>query len=124
HPTKRRGDLHQPAELDLLGEIARRRNQERKYRRHLLVAVGEPAQLLAPKDDVPPIRDNISEALVEDLSLSPLTAIEGDAFGIFTQPHQAETKIGFVALLVVCQPHQWMTDPAGQEGADDGINDR
>src|SRR5205823_9525137 len=92
HPTKRRGDLHQPAELDLLGEIARRRNQERKYRRHLLVAVGEPAQLLAPKNDVPPIRDNISEALVEDLSLSPLTAIEGDAFGIFTQPHQAETK--------------------------------
>src|SRR5204863_1363194 len=46
-----RGDLHQPAELDLLGEIARRRDQERKYRRHLLVAVGEPAQFLAAADN-------------------------------------------------------------------------
>src|SRR5204862_604794 len=72
-----RGDLHQPAELDLLGEIARRRDQERKYRRHLLVAVGEPAQFLAAADNAPPIGDDMGKALVEDGALALLAAIEG-----------------------------------------------
>src|SRR5207245_7186345 len=83
----------------------------------------EPAQCLAAPDNVPPIRDDISEALVEDGALSLLPAVESDAFGIFTQAHQAEAKIGLVALLVERQPYQRMTDPAGDEGAADRIDD-
>src|SRR5205823_10296056 len=77
-----RGDLHQPAELDLLGEIARRRNQERKYRRHLLITVSEPAQFLAAADNAPPIRDDMRKALVEVYAYGLLDDIVGYAFGI------------------------------------------
>src|SRR5437764_1148184 len=62
-PAKGRGDLHQPTKLDLLGEITRRRDQKGKYRRHLLITIGEPAQFLATNDDVPPIRDDMSKPL-------------------------------------------------------------
>src|SRR5205823_11587204 len=100
------------------------RDQKGKYRRHLLITVGEPAQFLATNDDVPPIRDDMSETLVEDGALPLLSAVKGDAFGIFTQAHQAEAEIGLVALLVERQPHQRAADPACHEGAKHRIDDR
>ena len=47
HLAEGRGYLHQPAELDRLVEIARRRHDKRKDDRELGIAGGEPGQLLA-----------------------------------------------------------------------------
>ncbi len=78
HLPEGRGNLHQPAELDLLGEIARRRDQKRKDDRQLLIAAGEPGQLLAPADHLPPIQDAMGEAVLKDVELAALAAVERD----------------------------------------------
>ena len=94
------GDLHQPAELDHLVEIARGRDDERKHDRQLGIAGGEPSQLFAAQDDPPPIADDPVEAGLEVVEFAPLAAVERDVLGILAQPHQAEAEIGLVALLI------------------------
>src|SRR5208283_2491303 len=79
--------------------------------------------LLAATDDAPPIRHDARETLLKRLELPSLAAVKGDAFRILAQPHQTETEIGLVALLVEQQPHQRAADPSGQPGTDRGIQE-
>ena len=123
HLAEGRGDLHQPAELDFLREIARRRDDERKHDRQLRISGGEPGQLLAAPDDAPPIQHDPRKAVLEHLALAALAAVERDVFGILAQPHHAEAKIGLVALLVEKEPDQRVADAMRQPGAGDRIDD-
>jgi len=124
HLAKGRDNLHQPAQLDTLGEIFRRGDEERKYKRDLLVAGGEPGEPLAAADDVPPIGDDAAEAAVEDAIFMRLAAVERDALGVLAQPHQAEAEIGLEALLVEHQPGERLADPMREPGADRGVDER
>src|SRR5207248_6076592 len=113
HLTKRRGYLHQPAELDLLREIARRRDDEREDDHELLIAAREPGQFLAAADDVPPVQHAMREAVLEDAVFAALAAVERDALGMLAQAHEAEAEIGLVALLVEQQVHERVADLLG-----------
>ncbi len=119
-----RGDLHQPAKLDHLVEIAWGRHQKGKDDCDLIIAVGEPGQLFATLDDPPPIRDDLREAALEGVELTRLAAVKGDVLRILAQPDQAETKVGFVTLLIEIEPDQRMADPPRQHRADDGVDQR
>ena len=122
HLAESRGDLHQPAQLDHLVEIARGGNDEGKDDRQLAIPGGEPGQLFAPLDDPPPIPDDPREARLEGVEFARLTAIECDVLGILAQPDQAETEIRLVTLLIKAEPDQRVADPAGQQRAADGID--
>ncbi len=50
--------------------------------------------------------------------LALLAAVEGDAFGVLAQPHQAEAQIGLEALLVEIQRDQRPAEPDGEPGRD------
>ena len=58
-------DLHQPAERDLAGEVARRADQEREDDRDLVVADGEERQALGVAHQLPPVRLDRAEALLQ-----------------------------------------------------------
>ena len=100
HRGKGVDHLHQPAERDLLGEIARRHHDHREDHRHLGVARGEPVQKLAAFHDPPKIVVEEREALPEDVELRLLAAVERDAFGVLAQTHQAVAEIGLETLLL------------------------
>ena len=118
------GDLHQPAELDLLGEIARRRDEIGKDDGDLGIARGEPGEIFPPHHDAPEIVEDVGEAAAEDLALGHLAAIEGDAFGVLAQPHQAKAEIRLEALLREIERHQRPADLDGEPGAEAGIEQR
>src|SRR5207237_9552363 len=115
---------HKPAELSALGEIARRRDDEREDDRQLLIAAGEPGELLAAANDVPPIQHAVRKAVLEDAVFAAPAAIKRDALGMLAQAHQTEAEIGLVALLVEQKRHQRIADLLGQPRAARRIDDR
>ena len=92
--------LHQAAQPDLLGKVARRDHDDGKNERNLGVARCKPGQTLLPFHDLPKILEDAAEPLLEDAELHRLTTIKSDTFRIFPQAHQAETEIRFKPLLV------------------------
>src|SRR2546423_9836024 len=124
HLAEGRGDLHQPAELDLLCEIARRRDDKREDDRQLLLAAGEPGELLASTNDVPPIQHAVRKTVLEYAVFAALAAIKRDALGMLAQAHQAEAEIRLIALLVEQKRHQRIADLLGQPRAPHRVDDR
>ncbi|MGA3304886.1 MAG: hypothetical protein ABSC26_02645, partial [Stellaceae bacterium] len=116
--------LHQPAELDRLGKIARCHHHHREDHRQLGIARGEPVQELAPFHDLPVIGEDVAEAAVEHRALGRLAAVERDALGVFAQAHQAVAEIGLKTLLREIQRHQRPADLDREPGAEPGIDQR
>ena len=63
--SKARGGLHQPAELDLAGEIGGAHHDVREHRRDLPVARGQEGQPLQRAHDLPPVGDHEGEPVLQ-----------------------------------------------------------
>ena len=73
--------------------------------------------------DAPPVPHHGSEALAEAAELVGLAAVEGHALGVLAEADEAKAEVGFVSLLVEAQPDQGASDPVGEPGADDGVDE-
>ena len=118
------GGLHQPAELDGVGEIGRARHDKGEHHRGLRIAGGEEGELLLPRHDRHPVGDDIAEAQQQAVMLRLLAVEQGDLLGILAHPHQIEAEVGLVALLLEIQRDQRAADQMRERGADDGVDQR
>ncbi len=113
--------MAQAAEADGLREIARQDDDERKDVGDLGKADGEEVQQFGPAHDGPEIIPQGLEAFVECDLFVGFAAIEGNGFRVFAHADEAVTEIGFQALLVEGERHEFAADDLGEEGADYGI---
>ena len=58
------------------------------------------------------------------VALGLLTFEQGDLLGVFAHAHQIEAEICFVALLLEIESRKRPADQMGENGADDGVNER
>src|SRR6516162_1897582 len=117
-------DLHQAAQADLFGKVARRNNHHRKDDCHLGVPRRKPTETLLALHDLPKVLEYAAEPLVEHFELDWFAAVERNALRILTQPDQAEPEVSLEALAGEIQWHQRATDFDSEPGARAGIDQR
>jgi len=111
---KGRDRLHEPAELDGAGEIARRGHEKGENDGRLGIPGREPGQTLLAAHDAPPVGHHLAETSGEAPGFLFLAAIEADGLGVFPHPHQIETEIRLVALLEEVEADQRSADDMGE----------
>ena len=113
--------LHQAAELDLAGKVARQRHDQRHDGRQVGERAGEQREVaLAARLDVPG-RAQVEQRAAQPLALVVLAAHQGDAFGMFARPRQARAEIGLAALADIAGMDQSAAERIGEQRADQGI---
>ena len=85
---------------------------------------GEERQLLLRRHDRDPIVDHLPEAAGQAFALGGFAMERSDLFGILPRAHQIETEVGLELLLLEVQRNEPPADQMGQDGADDGIDQR
>jgi len=70
------------------------------------------------------LANTVAETLIEKAEFDWLSAIEGNAFSMLSQVHQAEPEVGLEALSSGIQLYQRATDGDGETSTDAGVNQR
>src|SRR5262249_50782292 len=81
-------------------------DQRRQYHRQIAVSVVEKIQPQSPANDSVGVVKKPAEHLLEVVALFAFSAIERNRFGVFTDPHEAETEIGLAPALQEVQGNQ------------------
>src|SRR5437868_8924568 len=107
----------------LSAEKARRHDDQRENDRRLRVSGGQPCEPLLLAHNAPPITHDAAETFAEVAEFVGLAMVERHALGVLAETDEVETEVGFVALLVKVQPDQRTSDPIGEPGTREGIQE-
>jgi hypothetical protein len=77
-----------------------------------------------PAHDVPPVVDDVDEALAQPADLVALAAVDGDALTVLAYPDQREAEISLEPLLVETEVDEGAPHEVGEPGAGDGVEQR
>src|SRR5262249_27487922 len=114
-PAEGGGDLHQLAELDGPGEVARSRHQDGEDTGGLAVACREPGDALLHPNELPPVVEDRREALAQAPLLKRLPGRESHLLGALAQPNQAEAEVRLGALPSRVQADERPADEVGDD---------
>ena len=70
------------------------------------------------------LADHIAEPHQQSVALGALAVEQGDLLGVLAYPHQTESEISFVALLLEVERDQRAANQMRERGADAGIDQR
>ena len=121
---KARCGLHQPAELNGVGEVGRADDDVGEDDRDLRVARGQEGELLRAGHDPQPVADDGREALAEALAFGGFAPQQRDLLGVLAHAHEVEAEVGLIALLEEIQRDQRPADEMGEQRADHRIDQR
>src|SRR6185437_16026924 len=114
--NERVGDLLDLAERQPLREITRRLYEVREHHGRLARPVLREPDNPRPDHDCPEIGEYSGKAIREHVKFARFAAVEGDAFRVLAQAHEAEAEIRLEALLREIEVDQRPTQPDGEPG--------
>ena len=98
--------LHQPAQRNLVRQIARHCHNHRENNGYLRITGINPDKLFAFLNNFPEVVQKQCKTLFKNAALTPFAAVKSNALGVFAHAHHAETEICFVTLLNKIKPNQ------------------
>ena len=124
HLAERLRGLHQAAELQPAGEVARRRGEHREHVGELPIAGREPGEPLGGADQRVPVRAHRIEHLRQALPFARFARCQRHRLGMVAQLHERVAEVGFDALLLHVQAHERQAEPLRDPAAERGVGDR
>jgi hypothetical protein len=106
HLAKRRSSLHESAKQNLTPEVALGHDDEGENDRCLRVSRSEPCKPLLLSHNAPPVAHYAAETFAKTTELAGFTVVKCHALRVLTETDEAETEVGFVALLIEVQPDE------------------
>ena len=124
HLAERLRGLHQAAELQPAGEVARRRGEHREHVGELPIAGREPREPLGGADQRVPVRAHRIEHLRQALPFARFARCQRHRLGMVAHLHERVAEVGFDALLLHVQAHERQAEPLRDPAAERGVGDR